>query len=201
MTEDEARDWIDQRFGTHAVDRLERFIALVIDENGRQNLIASSNVPFIWLRHAMDSAQLLLFDKGGLWLDIGTGGGFPGMVVALLRHEPVLLVEPRRRRAAFLQQCIQTFHLTHVNVSAVSVEALNVQADIISARAVAAVEKLLHIAKQCAKKDARWLLPRGRFSEQDVVDLQHDWRGTFHVEHSLTDIMSAILVIDGIAPR
>lgn len=201
MTESDAQAWISERFGADAANRMGGFLRLVVAENDRQNLIAPSTIAQIWARHAADSAQLVPLGRDGLWIDIGTGGGFPGIVVALLRAAPVLLVEPRRKRADFLQHCVETLNLRHVHVAGAKIESIEDAADIISARAVASVENLLRIAAGCAKKSTRWLLPRGRSVEADLAALKQSWRGLFHVEQSLTDPESSILVLDEVSRR
>lgn len=199
MTEDEARAEISHRVGEEATARIADFLAMVVVENGVQNLIAPSTIEAIWSRHALDSVQLVKFahNRAGLWIDVGTGGGFPGMVVALARPEPMLLVEPRRRRADFLRASAETLGLDHVTVRQTKIEAIvNAKAAIISARAVASVENLLHAGHRCATSETRWLLPRGRIDPAELAMLQNR-RTMFHVEHSITDPESAILVIDG----
>ena len=103
MTEAEAREWIRARWGVSRETLLAALADLVREECGRQNLIAAGTLDHLWARHIVDSAQLLpLADKGeGAWLDIGTGAGFPGMVVACLHDRPITLCEPRKRRADF----------------------------------------------------------------------------------------------------
>ena len=201
MTEDNAREWIAHRFGVVATDRLAAFLTMVVAENDAQNLIAPSTVAQIWSRHAMDSAQLVPMGQAGLWIDIGTGGGFPGLVVAILRGDPMILVESRRRRAAFLDDCARLLNLRHVQIVSGKVESVTDVATTISARAVASVEKLLQIAAQCANRETRWLLPRGRLAEAELAELKRRWGGVFHVEQSLTDPASSILTIDGLTRR
>lgn len=201
MTEDEVRSWIEAHYGAIATDRLAAFVAVVIAENDSQNLIAPSTIGVIWSRHVMDSAQLVPWGRRGLWIDIGTGGGFPGIVVALLCNDPIMLVEPRKRRASFLEHCACTLGLKHVSVVATTIEKVVNRADTISARAVAPVEKLLQIGAGCAKKDTRWLLPRGRVTEAELVDLKMRWDGVFHVKQSVTDPTSSILMLDGVKRR
>lgn len=202
MTEAEARDWIAERFGADRVALLDRFAIIIAEENGRQNLIAPSTLATLWVRHMLDSAQLVPLGGEGRWLDIGTGGGFPGLVVAVLRSDQVLLVEPRRRRAAFLEECVTALGLTdRVRVLACKVERIGVQADIISARAVAPVEKILHAAFTCAKIGTRWLLPRGRLAAGELDALRRNWGGMFHVEQSITEPDSTILRIDRVTRR
>ena len=94
MTEEEARAWLrsNQNVSRETWDKLELFIALLLDEMSRQNLISKSSADHIWTRHIVDSAQLLHFapEKNGVWLDLGTGAGFPGIVAAILSgHELV----------------------------------------------------------------------------------------------------------------
>jgi len=198
MTNEEARDWIADRHGRERTDQIASFLQWVGEENERQNLIAPSTIAQIWSRHAMDSAQLLAFAPLGAttWLDIGTGGGFPGMVVALLFDGQVTMVEPRKRRADFLLACVERLSLRNAIVRAAKVEAVDGTFAIISARAVALVEKLLQAAAHCAKPDTRWILPRGRIEAAHLDYLRQDRTRLFHVEHSLTDPQSSILLVD-----
>ncbi|WP_298089380.1 16S rRNA (guanine(527)-N(7))-methyltransferase RsmG [uncultured Sphingomonas sp.] len=204
MTEQDAKAWIAARHGETAVDHISAFLAMVADENGRQNLISPSTIETIWSRHALDSVQLLSFLPGGAehWIDIGTGGGFPGMVVALAWEGRVSLVEPRKRRAAFLAECVEQLGISdRVMVHASKIEAVRDQADVISARAVATVENLLRAAAHCGKQGTRWLLPRGRFNERDLDGLRHHWQFVFHVEHSVTSTDSSIVILDRVRAK
>jgi 16S rRNA (guanine527-N7)-methyltransferase len=109
MTEAEARQWIVDRFGVAREAKLAAFVALLIAESQHQNLVSKSSIGEIWARHIVDSAQLLAFADSasdGLWIDIGTGAGLPGIVVAILRDAPVMMIEPRRKRVDFLDRCI-----------------------------------------------------------------------------------------------
>lgn len=204
MTEGEARGWIAERFSDTAADRVAAFLDLVVAETAAQNLIAPSTIAQIWSRHAVDSAQLLTLAPAhtGLWIDIGTGGGFPGLVVALLRDAPMMLVEPRRRRAEFLERCVQALGCTgRITVETAKVQNVAGVATVISARAVATIENLLRAAMHCATQETRWLLPRGQVTDAEIAALRSRWKGMFHVEHSVTASDSMILVIDGAAAR
>lgn len=200
MNEDDARAWIADRWGTAAVDRIGTFLDLVIAESNRQNLISPGTIDAIWSRHAADSAQLLALVPGQWqsWLDIGTGGGFPGMVVALLAPDrSVTMVEPRRKRAAFLADCAGDLDLPHAHIVQGKVETLARPFDVISARAVSRVENILHAAAACAKTETIWLLPRGRSGNIDPASIEKLSSSMFHVEHSITDAESSILVLHG----
>lgn len=204
MTEDEARNWIEEQFGDVALHRLSDFAHMVEMESARQNLIAASTLPMIWSRHIVDSAQLVSLSgkADGPWVDIGTGAGFPGMIVGILSGLPTILVEPRRRRVDFLQDAVDRLALTHtISVVGSKIETAKVKAGIISARAVAPVSALLGSAVHTARKETLWLLPKGRSAREEVAQAKLSWHGTFHVEQSITDPTSLIVIASGIARR
>ncbi|HEX8420650.1 MAG TPA: 16S rRNA (guanine(527)-N(7))-methyltransferase RsmG [Sphingomonas sp.] len=194
MTEDDARAWMVQRFGDDAAGRVGQFVEMVVAENSIQNLISPGSIASIWVRHVVDSAQLIgLVPEGALtWVDIGTGGGFPGMVVALCWPGRVTMVEPRKRRAAFLQESIDRLGVVNADVVAGKIESLTIAADVISARAVTSVEKLLQAARGCATPTTRWILPRGQTPVGEIGGR------LFHVEQSITDPGSSILTLNGV---
>ena len=135
MTEDDARAEVVARFSEALTERLARFAALVVAENAAQNLIAPSTIDHIWARHVLDSLQLLALAPEGHWLDIGTGGGFPGLAIAIASERSVTLVEPRKRRARFLADCVDQLGLAdRVTVVAARIASVDVEADVISAR-------------------------------------------------------------------
>lgn len=204
MTEDDAKTWVRTRFGPEATERVGAFLAMVVEETTRQNLIAPSTIPAIWDRHAVDSLQLVPLAGEGVsrWLDIGTGGGFPGLAVAAALPVTMELVEPRKRRAEFLADCVDRLGLAdRVTVQPAKVENVAVKCDVISARAVATIGNLLRSGAHCATKDTRWLLPRGLVGEGELAALQTHWRLMFHVEHSVTNPESKIVVLNGVSAR
>ena len=202
MTEEEAYSRVTALFGQPAADRLERMAALVLSENHRQNLIAKSTIEHIWGRHVLDSVQLVRWAHlGSPWLDVGTGGGFPGLAIACVDDRPMILLEPRRRRAEFLSSAIAALQLGHVQVVRARVDQSNCRCEVISARAVMGIENLLRSTARCATPTTRWLLPRGRFSAVDLAVVTQRWKGSFHVEHSLSDADGRIVVAEGVAPR
>ena len=204
MIEDEARAWIRDRFGVSRETAVARFCDLVRGESRHQNLIAASTLDTIWARHVLDSAQLIAWadEEGGAWLDIGTGAGFPGMVVALLTDRQVTLCEPRKRRAAFLQEAAESLGIAgRATVVARKIQAVTGCYAAISARAVAALPDLLAAAHHCATRQTRWLLPKGRSAREEVAFARKAWHGSFHVERSVTDPEALIVVARGVYPR
>lgn len=201
-SEAEARAWIDAAFAPTAEQRarLDRFAALLVAENERQNLIAASTIPHLWVRHIADSAQLLALDHGrdGLWLDLGSGPGLPGLVIAILSPRPVLLVESRKRRCDFLRAVAGDLGLDHVEVAESPLERVETRpAATISARAFAPLDRLLDLSARFSTESTRWLLPKGRNAVKELALLPQAWQNLFHVEHSRTDADSRILVGEG----
>lgn len=204
MTEDEAKGWIAERHGDAAVDRLTVLVDHVVNETLRQNLIAPSTVDHIWDRHIVDSAQLLVHaPDAGHWLDVGSGAGFPGIVLAILGAHQISLVEPRRRRATFLSDLVQALDLdaARVQVQCARVEAVAVSADVITARAVASLDNLFDWCARSATINTRWILPKGKSALEEVASAQKAWHGVFHVEHSITDPTSMIVLASGVTRR
>ncbi|MDB5673098.1 MAG: rRNA ((527)-N(7))-methyltransferase RsmG [Sphingomonas bacterium] len=204
MTEEEARGWIEERHGAVGLGAMTRLAGLVRDEATRQNLIAPSTLDEIWARHIVDSAQLIPLAETypGSWLDIGTGAGFPGLVVAALTDRPMWLVEPRKRRADFLSACCDALGvISRTTVVTGKVERVDVKAAVISARAVASLWELLGAARHCSTWNTLWLLPKGRSAREEIASAQQSWHGAFHVEHSVTDPESLIVIAKEVTRR
>ena len=153
----------------------------------------------VWTRHLLDSAQLAELDgSDGVWLDVGSGGGLPGLVLALLLDRPFILCEPRRLRAAFLTQASDQLGVNNVTVASTKVQQIQTSASTISARAVSAPELLFASARHCADNETRWILPRGKSGRSELGQLQRAMRGEFHVKQSLTNPEAVIVIATGI---
>jgi 16S rRNA (guanine(527)-N(7))-methyltransferase GidB len=199
-TEDEARDWLRAlpECDAKAEARLEQLIGLLREENTRQNLVSSASIEHVWLRHIVDSAQLLNHvprETSGLWVDLGTGAGFPGLVVAaLLPDLEVVMVESRARRIEWLERARIAMGLERASVAGVRLEMLDTRvASVISARAFAPLDRLVALSQRFSTSDTVWLLPKGRSAQQELQDLR-EWRHMFHVEQSVTDPHAGIIV-------
>lgn len=198
--ETEAREWFRSlpEWSETVQLRLDGLSALLTAENEAQNLVSESSLQALWVRHYADSAQLLTQvprETGSPWLDLGTGAGFPGLVIAILRPEcEVVMVESRARRIDWLQRACDSLGLTNAKVAAVRVEALETrQFRAISARAFAPLPKLLDLSARFSTSDTVWLLPKGRSARQELLELK-GWNHLFHVEQSLTDADSGVIV-------
>jgi 16S rRNA (guanine527-N7)-methyltransferase len=185
------------------MDRLQQLSRLVADENQRQNLVSPATLPIMWSRHILDSVQLAWLAEGvhGDWLDIGTGAGFPGLVVSLVRLSPTILVEPRSKRAAFLRDAATLLGVADsVSVVASRVETAGIDkpVSVVSARAVARLPALFGMAHPYTSAETQWLLPKGRSAVDEVAEARREWQGEMKLVPSLSDPESAIVVARGV---
>jgi 16S rRNA (guanine527-N7)-methyltransferase len=207
MTEDEAREWIRAHFNVSRETQIQRFGEILRAESTRQNLISAASFDELWTRHFVDSAQLipLAADAGeGAWVDVGTGAGMPGLVVALLIDRPVVMVEPRIRRVEFLRDAASQLGIAdRATVVHGKIEAYKPKdkAAIVSARAVAALPDLFKSTAHCTDSSTIWLLPKGRSVQSEVEAARAKWQGAFHVEPSITSPESGIVVARKVRPR
>jgi len=184
MTQAEAIAWLKAHLNVsrETLDALETFVAFLKREAESQNLISASTLDHIWSRHIVDSAQLLLFTDASArqnnWLDLGSGAGFPGLVIALLTNY------------------IEMLDLTHrVRVAGVTLERLETAPyAVISARAFAPLPKLFDLAARFATNNTLWLLPKGRNAQAEWEGAQAQWGGNFRIMDSVTDQEAGILV-------
>ncbi len=207
-TEEQARAYVaglaGRLGGEGTLDRLDRYAALLLAENQRQNLISKASEAQLWQRHIADSAQLLDYvpretlgpNAGGPWLDLGSGPGLPGLVIAALCPQmPVVLVESRARRIAFLEDCIAELRLPKCRVIGDRLERIApFPARVISARAFAPLEALLSLSAPFSTAATRYVLPKGRSAAHELERLAPSSRKMFHVEQSLTDPEAGIIL-------
>jgi 16S rRNA (guanine527-N7)-methyltransferase len=205
MEESDARAWVERRFDVprETMDRLDAFAALLREESERQNLVSKASLGQLWLRHFADSAQLLAFAPSpeASWADLGSGAGFPGLVVALLHQGPVMLVEERRLRAEFLHRAAETLGV-QVEIIASRVERIADRSfDVISARAFAPLPRLLDLGTGLSTTKTIWVLPKGRNAETELAALDASWQGDFRIEASVTDPDAGIVIAQGVQRR
>lgn len=198
-TEAQARDWLRAlpEADAAALERLERLVVLLGEENTRQNLVSAASLAEVWRRHIVDSAQLLAHVPRGTspWLDLGTGAGFPGLVIAALRpDDEVIMVESRSRRIDWLRRACAALGLVRARVAGSRLEAVqSFECAVISARAFAPLPQLLALSARFSTRDTIWLLPKGRSASQELAELS-GWSHLFHVEQSRTDPAAGIIL-------
>jgi 16S rRNA (guanine527-N7)-methyltransferase len=177
------------------IHRLSRYAELLAHWQKTTNLVAASTLPRLWGRHFADSAQLLTLAKTArLWLDLGSGAGFPGMVVAILgAGRPgfrMHLVESSRKKCAFLAEVARATSAP-VEIHAMRIEDLaesahRLEPDVVSARALAPLPRLFELASPFFGPDTRGLFLKGREAEAEIKQARADWDFTTHLHPSLT---------------
>lgn len=184
--------------------RLDVIAELLVRWQKTINLIAPASLPQLWTRHIADSLQLLDHAPAVAhrWVDLGSGGGFPGLVVAAVLAEresaQVSLVESDTRKAAFLREAARIAALP-VAVHARRIEdvapALAPGTDVVSARALAPLPKLLDLAAPLLAAGALGLFPKGKEAEHELTDARKGWTLDAELKASRTDPQGRILVI------
>jgi 16S rRNA (guanine527-N7)-methyltransferase len=176
-------------------ERLELYAARLRTESARQNLVSAASLHQLWNRHILDSAQLVRFEPhtGASWVDIGSGAGLPGVVLACLVDGPLTLVEPRRLRAEFLRSVVEELGLD-ATVESGKVERVTGRFDVITGRAVASLSRFLHLCDHLSTRNTVWVLPKGRGAQSELEEARRSWQGVFHVEQSITEADAKIVV-------
>jgi len=186
-------------------ERLEIYRALLEKWNPHINLVARSTLDNAWVRHFVDSAQVysLVPPNVSHWVDLGSGGGFPGLVAAILGAERVsgfrtTLIESDARKSAFLRSVIRE---TEVNAKVLTerIEAAPPQdADVLSARALADLSTLLRFAERHMTADGRALFPKGENWRKELTEAQSKWQFDYQIDNSKTETGPVILTVTGV---
>jgi 16S rRNA (guanine527-N7)-methyltransferase len=207
VTEDEARAWLEDvlHVPRETLDRVDLFLNFLKDEATRQNLVSRSTIDLMWSRHVVDSAQLVPLAPAGAgdWVDLGSGAGFPGLIVAAITERRVSLIEERRKRVEFLTSAAAMLGL-HDRATIIASRAEQVAAApfaVISARAFAPLDRLFAIGARFCGPDTVWLLPKGRNAQAELDAVSGSWQGDFELVPSVTDPDSAIVVARNVRPR
>jgi len=209
LTADRSRALALTPVSRETLDRLDRFVAVLLDWQQRMNLIASSTEPKLWTRHIADSLQLLaLAPQARIWVDLGTGAGFPGVVIACaLADRPgalVHLVERSTKKAAFLREVV---HATGApaEVHAVRledfVENLTLPVDVVTARALAPLAALLTGTYPLLKTGTLGLFPKGQDVDAELTQAAKYWTIEHTAVPSRTSATGRILIVRGLGRR
>ncbi len=200
--EAEARAELERRFDVsrETLARLDAFAALIRDEARNQNLVSAATLAHLWHRHFLDSAQLLRFAPSpeASWVDLGSGAGFPGLIIAALHKGPVTLVEERRLRIEFLHRAAALLEVDAEIVGSRVERVAPRPYDVISARAFAPLPRLLDLGTRFSTKNSVWILPKGRNAQSELEAVRPSWQGSFRLEPSLTDDEAGIIVARGV---
>jgi len=178
---------------------LERFRVMLTAANEVMNLVGPDSLPDFWNRHAWDSAQLIdLAGFGRTWADLGAGAGFPGVVLAVLaKGRPkshVWLIDSLQKRCRFLQTVVDELELPATVVWG-RAEAQALKVDIVTARAVAPMEKLLGYAQPCLSRGAQGLFLKGEKAELELQEASRVWQVEAYLTVSRSDPRGRIVTV------
>ncbi len=197
-----------QNVSRETYERLECFAALIRKWTAKINLIAPATVDHIWSRHIDDSAMIygLANQSAKKWTDIGSGGGFPGIVVAILAKgdspkTQVTLIESDQRKATFLRTAVRNLDL-NARVLAERIEmAPQQEADIVSARALTSLSGMMPLLLRHLSQTGSALLHKGRNYQQEIAQARENWSFDLEEYPSFTDPNARLLKIKGISER
>ena len=178
---------------------LETFIDRLAEANAVMNLIGPDTLPDVWNRHIWDSAQLLALAPGArTWADLGAGAGFPGVVLAiLLKGVPdahVWLIDSLGKRCRFLQAVVDELGLPATVVNGRAEEQM-IRVDVVTARAVAAMEKLLGYAQPYLQRGAQGLFLKGEKAEAELIEARKVWQFDSDLSVSRSDPRGRIVSV------
>jgi len=181
--------------------RLREFLCLLLDWNAKINLIANAPEEEIWHRHILDSWQLLPLLPPGPLADLGSGGGLPGIVIAIGRAEEIHMVESDRRKSAFLMEAARALGLGHVRVHPSRIEAAKLpKVQVVTARALAPLKDLLGNAARILDEGGVAVFPKGRNAEAELTAAAPHWLMRTERFESRTDAQATILRLSEIRP-
>jgi 16S rRNA (guanine527-N7)-methyltransferase len=207
LTADRARALELTPVSRETLARLDRFVELLLETQSHTNLVGPKTVAELWTRHIADSLQLLdLAPDALIWLDLGSGAGFPGLVIACaLADRPgaaVHLVESTTKKAVFLRHVVDALGLPAI-VHHGRIEDLSpaVAADVITARALAPLDQLLGYVAPVLKPGAKALLPKGQDIEAELTEAAKYWKLEVEFSASRTSPAGRILVLRGLRRR
>lgn len=189
-------------------DRLNEFETLLKKWNSKINLVAPGEIPRLWERHILDSAQIFSHARPDFstWNDLGSGGGFPGLICAIFAADNsadcvFTLIESDKRKSIFLSEVVRTLSLNTV-VKPTRIEAYeDGVVDIVSARALAPLDRLLALAGPMIDASTQLLFLKGRRVESELTEARHSWNMNVERIPSLTDPDGVILKLTGASPR
>ena len=186
--------------------RLDRFVELLMEWQAKTNLVAPSTLPHIWTRHVADSLQLLaLAPSAKIWVDLGSGGGFPGVVLGCALAETpgaqVHLIERNTRKAAFLREALRVASapgLVHAARIEDTVDSIPSPIDCVTARALAPLHQLLSFAEPLVRRGAKAFFLKGQDVEAELTEATKYWNIVPRLHPSLTGGQGCILELDRI---
>lgn len=176
---------------------LERYVALLRKWQPAINLVGARTLDDVWRRHLLDSAQLAKLTQGRRWIDLGSGAGFPGMVLAIMGVGAVHLAESDQRKAAFLATVAHETAAKAV-IRLGRIEAMRPEIfEVVTARALAPLAELLRLAQHFVGENTVCLFPKGQDIDAELTEAAKCWKFNHELVPSQTDPRGTIVIVRG----
>lgn len=200
MNDTDAQEWLSSRVSRETMELLETYHHMLVRWQRTINLVAPSTLPAAWTRHFVDSAQLfdLAPSDARLWLDLGSGGGFPGLVVAAMAKDArpnlrVTLVESDIRKCGFMREVARALNVQATILPQRISDIPKQSADVVTARALAGLSSLIDHAKPHISVNTCLLFPKGESYQSELEAMPPHWQTRVETFQSVTDPAATIL--------
>lgn len=184
--------------------KLQTYVDMLIDWQTRMNLVGPATLPQVWQRHIFDSAQLLaIAPNDSTWLDVGSGAGFPALVLAIMGAQHVHMVESTTKKCKFLSAVVDTLKLeSRTTLYNSRIESLSpISSQFITARACAPLDKLLRWVYPVAERKVHWLLFKGQSVDIELTEASLHWAFDLTRHKSHSDGQGCILELANVRPK
>ena len=189
----------DLNFSNQSIEKLKEFTNLVLKENKNHNLIAKSTENQIWLRHVLDSAQLVKFIDFSCnsMADLGTGAGFPGLVIEIFNKNRAFHVKLYEKSPVKRQFLIRAIKFLGLNAEVLGdIREEKIDADIIVCRAFKKFDNVIQVSREIAKKPHKLIILKGQNAHEEINKSFKNKKYTYKLEQSITNINSKIVLIN-----
>ncbi|WP_147109807.1 16S rRNA (guanine(527)-N(7))-methyltransferase RsmG [Tateyamaria sp. syn59] len=195
-------EWASSSVSRETFEKLQAYAELIRKWTPKINLVAKSTLDDLEVRHLWDSVQVFE-PREGIWADLGSGGGLPGVVVAILvqannTNAECALIESDQRKATFLRTCARELDVPISVIAKRIEEASPLHAQTISARALAPLDTLLHFAELHLAQDGLCVFQKGAQWQKEVADAEENWRFSYEATPSKTNSEAVVLKIKDI---
>ncbi|MDC0057076.1 16S rRNA (guanine(527)-N(7))-methyltransferase RsmG [Alphaproteobacteria bacterium] len=177
---------------------MQKYIDSIVQYSAHTNLVGKSTLSDPWLKHIMDSLQLISFIKNKKYsiLDMGTGAGLPGVVLSIVGHKNVSLVDSNGKKIKFLKMIKDDLSLNFNIISGRLEKLNNLKFDIITSRALAKLDILFGYSQNFMKKNTLLIFLKGKTVNEEIFEAKKNWKFNFQKHQSITDSRGIILVIE-----
>jgi 16S rRNA (guanine527-N7)-methyltransferase len=188
-------------FNDNDISKLEIYVSSVLEYNQKYNLISRSTEKSIWSRHILDSAQILRFidtTTSKKLADLGTGAGFPGIVLAIFNKNPsfhVKLYEKSKVKCSFLEYLVKKIKVD-VEICKGNLEEKKIDADYVVCRAFKKFPEIIRISREIIKKPHKLIVLKGKNAQEEINNTLNLGRYSYRLENSITDKESKIIILD-----